>query len=79
MKKVEILAKVNDVFRDIFENDEIIVTMETQSKDVEDWDSLAHAMLFYKIEETFNIKFSLNEMLNFKNVGDAVNCIKTKV
>lgn len=58
MEKNEILAKVQDIFRDILENEEIILSNETTADDIEEWDSLSHIQLIVTIEKTFKIKFT---------------------
>ena len=57
MEKIEIYEKLNEVFRDVFDDDSILVTSETTSKDIEDWDSLEHINLVIAVERKFNIKF----------------------
>lgn len=51
MEKNEILAKVQDIFRDILENEEIILSNETTADDIEEWDSLSHIQLIVTIEK----------------------------
>lgn len=76
----EIIKKVNDVFNDVLENDELTVTYETTASDVDEWDSLSHILLVVAIEKYFQIEFTAKEMQNFKNVGEMCEGIilKTK-
>lgn len=74
-----LLAEVNIIFRDVLENDTLQINMETSAQNIENWDSLNHVMLIAAIENKFDISFELDEMIEFKNVGDILNAIKSKV
>ena len=76
MTRQEILEQVTQIIRDEFEDDEIEVTFETTAADVEDWDSLAHISLIHEIEKNFDIKFTLGEIQDFKNVGEMIDSIE---
>lgn len=76
---MDILEKLEEIFRDVFDDETIILTNETTSKDIEDWDSLAHINLILAIKEQFNIDFTLEEVAEYKNVGDMTKAIERKV
>ncbi len=75
MSKEEIYERINNVFRDVFDDDSIEVNAETTSNDIEDWDSLEHINLIVAIEHEFNMKFNMNEVTTMKNVGEMVDII----
>ena len=79
MKKEEVYERLNNVFRDIFDDDSIIVKPETTSNDIEDWDSLEHINLVVAIEQEFGMKFNMNEVTSMKNVGEMVDIILSRV
>ncbi len=79
MKKEEILEKLNEIFRENFDDDTIVVTEKTTASDIEEWDSLEHVNLMAKIEKEFNVKFELREMLTLKDVGEMVNLLEKKI
>ena len=79
MEKQEILSQVQEIFRDILDNEDIILTNETTANDIEEWDSLTHVQLVVAIEKGFKIKFSSKEILSWQNVGDLVDCIANKL
>ena len=49
----DILKKLQPIFQDIFEDDELLITAESNAATVEDWDSLAHITLIFAIEQEF--------------------------
>ena len=73
------LEKIQPLFRDIFDDDNITVTEQTIAADVEDWDSFAQMQIVIAIEEMFGIKFSTDEVTGFKNVGDVVKAIESHI
>lgn len=79
MSKNEVYAQLNEVFRDVFDDEEIIVNAQTTAADIEDWDSLEHINLVVAVEKKFNIKFSMGEVNKFKNVGEMVDIIMARI
>lgn len=75
----EIFKRLNDVFRDVFDDDSITVSSETTSEDIEDWDSLEHINLIVAVENEFEIKFGMNEVTGMKNVGEMAQLIFDKL
>ncbi len=79
MEKQNILSELTGIFKKVFENDSVILQMDTTANDVDGWDSLTHTSMIVEVEKHFNVKFKLKEVLGFKNVGDMVNMIHTKL
>lgn len=75
MSREEILAKVNEVFHEVFDDDSIMIAEETTAADVEGWDSLRHITLIEEIEDAFDIRFTMKEVNGMKNVGEMVGII----
>ena len=78
MTEVEVIAKLEQVFRDIFDEEELTINNETTAEDIEDWDSLAHINLVVSIEKEFGVKFALGELQTLRNVGDMVDLVIRK-
>ena len=75
---MRVLERIQPIFRDIFDNEELVVTEETVAADIEEWDSFAQMQIIMAIEEMFGISFSIDEVIEFKNVGDIVKAIEKK-
>ncbi len=75
MERNEILKKITEIARDVFDNDEVELTEQTTAADVEEWDSLSHLSLVSDIEDEFGITFTLAEVSGSKNVGELVDAI----
>ena len=71
--------KLNQIFREVFDNEDISITSQMTANDVDGWDSLSHVNLIVAIETKFGIRFSQKELLTFKNVGDLLNSIQGKM
>mgnify|MGYP006420735717 CR=1 FL=1 len=78
MTKEAIFEEVQDIFRDIFDDEELIITNETNADQIEDWDSLNHINLVTAIEKSLDIHFALGELEDLKNVGDMIELILKK-
>ena len=76
---MELLEKLNEIFREVFDDDDIRISPEMTANDVDGWDSLSHVNLIVAIESKFKITFTQKELLTFKNVGDLLNSIRSKI
>ena len=65
--------------RDVFDDDDLEISLETTAEEVEDWDSLSHIRLIVAVERKFGFKFKNSEIEALKNVGELVNLVETKV
>ena len=70
---------LTEVFRQVFDDPEIVLTPEMTADDVEGWDSLSHIKLDCGGRNRFNIRFKQKEVLSFKNVGDLSQCVESKL
>jgi len=79
MNREEIFNKVQDIFRDIFDEDELVIQESSSSDDIEDWDSLNHINLVSAIEKEFKIRFALGELQSLKDVGAMIDLMVQKI
>ena len=74
----KIYERINAVFKDFFDDDEIEVDAATTADDIEDWDSLNHITLMSAVEEEFGVRFTMGEVSGMKNVGEMAQIIKDR-
>jgi len=79
MERNDILKRVEEIFREELEQDELVLTDKTTAEDVDGWDSLSHVQLVAAMEEAFGIEFKSREILSWDNIGDLIDCIEKKV
>ena len=76
---MDIKGKLQEIFQDVFDDEEIELFDAMTAADVEDWDSLSHITLIHEIEAAFGIRFTTKEVLATKNVGEFIAMIGSKV
>ena len=79
MTRENVTKKVADIFKEVFDDDSLVISDDTAAGDIEDWDSLMHISLITAIENEFNIKFKLKEVTSLQNVGDTIDLIMEKI
>lgn len=75
MNTNEIIPRLNEVFRDVFGDSSISVTVSTTADDIDDWDSIEHINLIGAVEAEFGMRFKMREVSGMKNVGEMINII----
>ncbi len=75
MNRAEVKETLTRVFRDIFDDDSIVLTDATSAKDIEDWDSLEHINLIAAVEKKFKMRFTMREVSGMKNVGEMMDIV----
>ena len=78
MEKNQILEEVQEIFREVLDNEDIELNNESTADDIDEWDSLTHIQLIVAIEKHFKIKFTSKEILSWQTVGQLVDCIAIK-
>jgi len=79
MNKTDILQQVEAIFKDVLDEENITLTEGTNTNEVDGGDSLAHIQLIVAIEKHFNINFTSKEVFSWKNVGEMVDVIGSKI
>ena len=74
-----VLNEVENIFRDILDEELLNLTRDTTANDVDGWDSLTHIQLIVAIEKHFKVKFSSKEILSWRNVGELLDSLQDKV
>jgi len=75
----EIYANLTDIFREVFDDQQIVLHPDTTAADIADWDSFNHINIIVGAETRFGIKFQTSEVESLKNVGDMVTTIERKL
>jgi acyl carrier protein len=76
--EIEVLERLQPIFRDVLGLPHLVVTRESNASNTEDWDSLAQINLVSSMEHEFKIRFALGELQELKNVGDMVDLVAKK-
>lgn len=79
MKNDQILDRLQEIFRDVLNDQNLIILPKMSAEDIEDWDSLSHVNLIVSIQKDFKIKFKLGEVETLNNIGDMIELIKQKI
>ena len=79
MQEQEIYSALNEIFRDVLDEESITLLPDTTADDIEEWNSLSHIQLVSEIEKHFNIRFSSREIMMWRNVGEMVQTILSRV
>lgn len=79
MTREDILAKVNEIFWDVFDDESLEIDESTTADDIEDWDSLTHISLIESVESEFDFKFAMKDVVGMKNVGEMLDIIEREL
>ena len=76
---LNVFEELRDMFKAVFDDEDLEITPEMTARDYEDWDSLAQIQLIVEAERRFGVKFTTQEMNGLKNVGDFAKLIEGKL
>ena len=79
MDNAKIYAELTAIFHNVFDDGDLVLAPETNAKQVDGWDSLAHLRLILSVERVFGVKFSAAETGKLKNVGELAALIDRKL
>ena len=77
--KSTILIELQEIFREIFDDNTLSITRDTTSTDIADWDSFEHVNIVISVEQKFGIKFQLSEIESLQNVGEFIDLTASKL
>ena len=72
------LTRLTSIFREVFDDDDLVLKPELTADDVDGWDSLTHVRLILTMQKAFGIKFSAADVAGMKNVGELVQLIESR-
>ncbi|MCI2088597.1 MAG: acyl carrier protein [Prevotella sp.] len=79
MTKAELMEKLQELMRDVFDNDEIEIDEDTTAEDIEEWDSLTNIQLVDAIEKAFGLKLTSKEIVSWDDVGEMADALLNKI
>lgn len=71
--------KLLSIFREVFNDPDLVVNENTTAAEVRGWDSFNHMNLIMTIEEAFSVSFSTKEIGQMGRVGDLVKLLQKKL
>lgn len=71
------LQKLQEIFRDVIDDESLVLTESYSTQDNDDWDSVAMVQILLAVEAEFGVKFSTDEVANIKSVNDILKKITT--
>ena len=79
MERAELLKTLEEIFQDVFGDENLTIREDMNSNDIEEWDSLTHISILAAVQDEFGISFVMDEIVAMKNVGDMVSAIEEKL
>ena len=79
MSSTDLYEKLTDIFRDIFDDDDLVLTEQMTAEDVDEWDSLSHIRLIVAVEKDFDVSFSSSEIASLENVAQLAELTQRKL
>jgi acyl carrier protein len=75
---VALHERLQDVFRDVFDDPGLVLTETTTAADIPEWDSLQHVTLLFRLEDEFGVEFMGDEAASLENVGELAALLEKK-
>jgi len=79
MQQQDIYAELTTIFRDLFDDDTLVLNPGLTASDVPDWDSFNHINLIVAVEAKFGVKFQTAELESMHTVGHLVDLVQSKL
>lgn len=77
MERNEIVAQLTTIASEIFQLENLVLTEDMSATNVETWTSFTFMQLLTAIEENFDFKFKMMELIQIKNMGDIIRSIES--
>lgn len=79
----DLFLQLQELFRTVFEDDELVLRPEMTAEDIEGWDSLRHVDLIIATEAHFRVKFATAEIARLaereRTIGSFLELIAHKL
>lgn len=77
MDEQEIVTRLTEIFKDVFDDDALVIKSNMTARDVANWDSLSHVRMILTVEKQFGIRFSSAAVGSISNAGELIEMIKS--
>ena len=67
--------KLNQIFRDVFNDDNIEIFDAMTAADTDEWDSVTHITLVLAVEKEFGVRLNAAEVGKLDNVGAMIKLL----
>ena len=75
MMRNQVFERLEKGFREVFDDENIVLEETTTANDIEDWDSFEHINLIVAVEEEFSFRVPMGKAVAMQNVGELVDII----
>jgi len=75
---MESLRVIQRIFREVFDDDNLVVVLESSPASIPDWDSIAQVKIVLALEEEFGFRFTTDQVSTIRTVADLVDSIATQ-
>lgn len=75
MERNEVLKRMVEICKDVFNKENLVITETTSAVDIEEWDSLTHLNLISDLEDEYDINFTLDEITKSRNIGELLSAL----
>jgi acyl carrier protein len=75
----EIDARLQDIAREVFGDESLVLTDSTGPFDVPGWDSFGHVNFILSVENEFGVEFSDDEFVHFGRIGELKQLLAAKL
>ena len=79
MEKEQIIKELEQIFKSVLEEDDLTISEDMETSDIQGWDSLAHINIIEEKEENFHIHIAVGEIVVLQTIGDMVKLIQSKI
>lgn len=79
MERIQIIEKLQEIIREVVDNEDIVINDTTIAENVDGWDSLAQVLIIGELQNELSVKFTSSEINGFANVGELVDAIMAKL
>lgn len=73
MNREQLVEEIQTIAREIFAKPELVIADATSATDVDTWTSLSFMQFLTAIEEKYDFRFKMMELLQLRNMGTVID------